>query len=134
MSEIARIVVPWDVQRLSPNRRVHFLARAVLVKAARAAAKLAWLDAGSPFMDGPVEVSLIIRRGRPIDPDNALAGAKSILDQLLTIQHGGCGMVEDDSAKFVRYAPVQFETGREWIGREEVVVVIRSLGTIRGEL
>ena len=133
MNGVVQIAVPWDVQRLSPNTRLHWAFRAARVKQARAATKLAWFDAACPLMNGPVEVSLLIRRGRSIDPDNALAGAKAILDQLLTFKHGGCGMVEDDSAAFVRYAPIQFETGKEWIGREEVVITVTLL-TDTGDL
>lgn len=79
------------------------------------------------MMDGPVEVALLVRRGRVLDPDNALAGAKSVFDQLFTMKHGGCGMLPDDGGRWVRYAPVQFETGKKWVGREEVLVTIRPL-------
>ena len=123
------ITVPFDPMRLSLNQRLHWRARAKLSKLAHQAARVAWICAGSPVIDGPVDVSLIIRRARPIDPINALSGWKSCEDGLFNRRRRGYGVVEDDSAEFVRYAPVVFETGKQWKGREEIVVRVTPRAT-----
>ena len=130
MAEPVVIVVPLDINRLSPNARMHHLERARRTKVARAAARLAWTRAGEPVIAGPVEVSLLVRRERTIDRVNALLGWKAAEDGLCNRRKNGYGVVEDDSAKFVRYGTVEFETGKRWRGREEVVVFIRPLENI----
>lgn len=129
MGEPIVITVPWDPQRLSPNQRMHWSTRADLARKAKIAAVLGWARAGKPVIEGPVDVSLLVRRGRSIDPDNALAGCKSVLDALCNRRRSGEGVVEDDDATRVRYAPVQFEIGKQWRGREEIVVTITPRGT-----
>jgi hypothetical protein len=130
MAEPIVITVSFDPQSLSPNQRIHWRERARRTKAARALALWKWALAKRPVADGPVEVSLLVRRGRLIDPDGALAGCKPILDGLLSQKRNhGDGVTPDDSAAFVRYLPVEFETGREWQGREQVVVTIVPVET-----
>lgn len=122
------ITVPFDPQRLSPNARLHWAERAKRTKSAKELAIWKWHLADRPTIDGPVEVALLVRRGRPIDPDGALSGCKAVLDGLLNRRRNhGDGVVEDDSGEFVRYAPVQFETGTMWKGREEIVVTITRI-------
>lgn len=124
--EAVTITVPWDPARLGANRtrRMLWQERARLTQVAREAAFCAWRAAGRPVIDGKVEVSLLVRRGRVLDPDNALAGCKAVLDQLLCRRRNGAGVVEDDSAAFVDYVSVRFETGARWRLRPEVVVTI----------
>lgn len=122
------LVIPFDPVRLSPNTPLHWRERARRVKRVHEAARLAWLCAGSPVIeDHPVEVSHIIRRGVKMDPDNALAACKNLNDSLLCRNRRRYGVVADDDASRVRYAPVRFETGRRWKGREEVQVTITPL-------
>lgn len=125
-----QIVVPFDPQRLSPNLRLHYHERRRRVKHAREAAKLAWLLAGSPRLNAPALVALTVRRTRRLDPDNALAACKAALDELLSTRDGGCGVLPDDSAAWVSYAPVAFETGDRFRGKAQLVVTL----TPRGEL
>ena len=77
-----RIVVPVDPQKTSPNKRMHWGQLARAKQAARQAAHLSWIAAGKPRMGKPVLVTVVIRRGRSIDPDNALAACKPLIDGL----------------------------------------------------
>jgi hypothetical protein len=81
------------------------------------AATLAWRLAGCPTMTGPVDVSILVRRGRRLDPDNLLASCKSAIDGLF---NGAITPV--DTERWVRYVSWTQETGREWALRPEVVV------------
>lgn len=121
------LTVRFDPHRLSANQRLHWRERAVRARLAGEAARVAWHCAGSPVIDGPVEVLLLVRRGRVIDPDNALGGCKGIIDSLFNSKRNGYGVTPDDSTSYVRWLPIQFETGNQWMGREEVVVTIRPL-------
>lgn len=113
------LTVPFDVGRCSPNRRLHWAARAREVRHARTAATLAWRAAGSPKLAGPVDVSILVRRGRRLDPDNLLASCKGALDGLF------CGAITpDDSEAWIRYVGVRQETGQHWATRPEVVVTV----------
>lgn len=115
------ITVPIDPNRCSPNRyKRNWRAKAAEAKAARTAARLTWLAAGSPTMDRPVEVTLLIRRGRKIDPDNALACCKHLLDGLFND-----AVTPRDTESWVRYVEVRQETGQRWALRPEVVVIVR---------
>jgi hypothetical protein len=129
VADTVTLTVKFDPHRLSANQRIHWRERAKRAKCAKEAARYAWHCAGSPVIDGPVEVSLLVRRGRVIDPDNALGGMKAAIDSLFNASRNGYGVTPDDSAEFVRWLPVQFETGKEWLGREEVLVTIRPLET-----
>lgn len=122
--EPIEIVVPFDPQRLSPNLRLHYLERARRNKRAREAARLGWLQAGRPRMQEPALVTVIVRRPRRIDPDNALAACKSALDELLSPRNNGCGVLPDDSSQWVRYSPVEFETGPRFKGKAQIVVLL----------
>lgn len=120
-----RIVVPFDLHRLAPNTRLHPWVRREAQRNAKQMARFAYIAAGSPTMEGPVVVSLIIRRGRVIDPDAALASCKHLLDGLFCARRNEWGgITPDDSARYITYGPVLQETGTEWKGREEVEVIV----------
>jgi hypothetical protein len=70
-----------------------------------------------------------VRRGRVIDPDNALGGFKACADALFNASRNGYGVTPDDSVHYVTWLPVRFETGDKWVCREEVVVSVRPLET-----
>lgn len=127
---IARLSVPFDVGRLTPNktRGKHWGAVLLLTRRAQLAARCAYLQAGSPIWEGPVTVALTVRRARKLDPDAALSGAKAVLDALFRRRDLGYGVTWDDSARFVEFAPVRQETGMRWRGREEVLVVVTPRG------
>lgn len=118
------LIISFDPMRTSPNRRLHWAVRAKETYCARVATLLAWQQAGSPTIAGRVRVEITIRRGRRMDPDNALACCKPILDQLLTARRTGCGVVQDDSERWVSYEPVRQETSARYAVRPEVVVAI----------
>jgi hypothetical protein len=126
---LVTITVKFDPHRLSANQRIHWRERAKRAKCAKEAARAAWHCAGSPVIDGPVEVSLLVRRGRVIDPDNALGGFKACADALFNASRNGYGVTPDDSVHYVTWLPVRFETGDKWVCREEVVVSVRPLET-----
>ena len=69
--------------------------------------------------DRQVRLTFILRRGRLVDPDNALAACKALIDGL-TDEPGRPALLPDDSASMVEYAPIVFETGKAWRQREEV--------------
>ena len=123
-----QIIVPFDVQRLSPNLRIHYLERAKRVKKAREAARLAWLQAGKPALTQPALVAVTVRRTRRLDPDNALAACKAALDELLSTRNNGCGLLPDDSGQWVTYAPIAQETGDRFRGKAAIVVTLTPRG------
>ena len=121
MNEVIRITVPFDINRCSPNHRLHYLARARLMAAARQAGRLAWMAAGSPQATVPVQVSLVLHRARAIDQGNAWAAAKGAIDGVFVD-----ALTPDDGPKWVTLGSVVQETGRQWKGREECVFVVTA--------
>ncbi len=119
-----RITVKFDPGRCSPNLRLHWADKAARHQAANIAAHCAWHGAGCPTVEGAVTVSLTVRRCRAMDPDNLLAGMKSMLDSLFCRRRHGWGVTEDDSAGFIHYGNICQETGKRWRGREEVEMEI----------
>jgi hypothetical protein len=121
---ILTLLVPFDVQQLSKNQRLHWRERARRVKTAREAARLAWLQAGSPVSEVPLCVALTICRPRALDPTNALSGWYACEDALFNHRANGYGITPDDSARWLSYEPVRFATGARWRGRAEVRVTM----------
>lgn len=116
---VIRLVVPFNLQRCSPNRRLHHMAKARETRAAREAARCAWVAAGSPRLEGKVRVSVIVRRARPLDQANIWAACKGALDGIFVE-----GVTPDDGPEFVELGRVQQEVGKAWKGAEQVVFVI----------
>lgn len=115
------LTVPFDVFRCSPNRyKRNWAAKAREAKAARTTARLVWRAAGEPRMAGPVDVTLVIRRGHKLDHDGALACCKHALDGLFND-----AITPVDTERWVRYVAWTQETGGEWRLRPEVVVTVR---------
>lgn len=122
------LTIPGDPMALSPNRRLHRHARAKLVRTWKGQAAGVWREAGCPRLLPPVEISFTVRRGRPVDYDNAMAALKPVVDAIT--ERGsplGGGMIPDDGPQFVRRIEVAQETGAEWKGREEVVMTVREI-------
>lgn len=114
------IRIGYDVQRVSPNQRLHWAERARRNRVAAAAAVYAWTLAGCPEIHGKAHVDVTIRRGRVMDQDNAVASLKSVLDALCRRRETGCGVLWDDSSKFLELGAVIQETGRRWKDRPEI--------------
>jgi hypothetical protein len=118
----AVLTVPFDIGRLSPNRRLHHLERARLTRQARTTGRLAWLQAGRPQAPARVRVSMLVRRGRECDQQNLWAAAKGVVDGVF------CGaLTPDDSPRWVELGAVTQECGGRWKGREEVVFLVETV-------
>lgn len=85
---------------------------------------LAWEAGGSPRFQEPIEITFHIFRGRRLDPDNALAGLKALIDGLTSRAMQRAGMIPDDSANWVSYAPPRFQTGDRFKYKPFVVVEV----------
>jgi hypothetical protein len=118
-----RLMVPFDIGRLSPNRRAaHWGQDCGARRAARLLAQDAWRKAGSPKAAGKIRLSFLIRRPRSMDPDNLIAVLKPILDGLC------CGqLTPDDGARWVELGSVAQETGRKFALREEVMIEVEEV-------
>lgn len=114
------ITVSCDINRLSPNGRLHWREKASRVKAARTRAYFAWKAADSPRFTTPVTVAIHVQRGRVIDADNALACCKPLIDGIF-----GGNATPDDSAQWVEFLPITFETGDKFRRRETVTFTIQ---------
>lgn len=105
--------------------------KARLVKEWKMRMFLAWQEGGSPTYSEPVRISFVVRRGRKLDPDNALAGLKPIIDGLTARATGTAGLVPDDTGDWISYAPVDFNTGDVWKGHlAHVVLIVEPMSTI----
>ena len=127
MSEPIRIVVKVDPSRTSLNQRLHWRARKQRNDYAKEAARLAYAVAGRPTASGPVRVSVVVRRGRVIDRDNARSGLKAVFDSLFCAKRNGEGITPDDGPQWVHEGPLTFECGAVWRGREEVELLIEEM-------
>lgn len=119
------IVIRWDVARTADNRTRrggHWSQRARVVKMAREAARLAWLNAGSPTASGKVRLSVICRRARQMDTCNIVGGLKPLIDGVFVN-----GMTPDDTPKHLELGSVTQETNKRWKGAEEVEFVIEQM-------
>jgi hypothetical protein len=132
VSRRVELVIPYDIQRCLPNvlERLSFTRNGSFEaqrrkRDSRAMARLAWLQAGRPTLTPPVVVQVIVRRGRVVDPDSALSACKRIFDAVLCAnRNGGEGIVPDDSARYVEYAPVLQTTGKPWAANPVIVLSI----------
>jgi hypothetical protein len=112
--------IHYDPQLLSPNLRLHWRQRAKRTQAAREAARLAWLAAGSPVSDAPVVLHAILRRARRIDDDNAWGCLKALRDGVFTD-----GVTPNDSPAWVSMGTLRQQAEKRWKGREEVIFIIQ---------
>lgn len=130
MSEPLTIVVAWNAGRSAPNclRRMCWQARKRVADEAKAAATIAWRQAGSPMGTEPVAVAVTIRRGRELDPDNAIAALRDIINALFVGR-----ITPDDTSAWMELVVVRQETGKEWKAAPEVVfrVFPRETATAR---
>lgn len=117
----AVITVPFDCARTSLNQRLHWRERANRNRAAKEAARLAWHTAGCPRAPGKVQVGITVRRGRGLDPDNALSGCKPVIDSLFKQ-----AITPDDSRRWVSFRPVEQEIGKRWREAPEIVFEVEG--------
>src|SRR3972149_3070616 len=77
-TRVIRIVVPFDINLTNPNRMqsLHWRGRRQREARGKYLATMAWMAAGKPTASRAVGVTLIVRRGRRLDDDNAVGGAK----------------------------------------------------------
>ena len=128
---VLEIEVPWDVARSSMNRRVHHMARARLNRRAMEAATLAYRQAGSPELpdEAVAAVTYVARRGRRMDHENVINGAKPIIDALCRRRRNGHGVLLDDDDRHLSIDGVFLETGRQYKGRESLLLRFRIIET-----
>jgi isopropylmalate/homocitrate/citramalate synthase len=130
MSEPIRVVVPFDINRCSPNKRhsrdgtrdTH--ARRAQKNALIDAARWAWKAAGRPQAAGPVTYRVLVRRSAAIEDDNAIAACKAARDALFCgkrFADDGGAITPNDTAAWVRFERLEQEVKRAFKGREEVV-------------
>jgi len=117
------VLVQYDIQKLSPNQRIHWRERAKRAKTAKFCADAAWRTAGRPSFDGPIWYSLIVYRGRVVDQDNAVAACKSILDALFKGR-----VVPDDSERWAKLKSVEQMSSKAWNKCEAVSVIFWPRG------
>lgn len=85
-------------------------------------AREAWVLGGRPTVEHPVGVEYHIYRGRVLDRDGATAGLSRLRDALFVD-----AITPSDSDTWIAQEKIHWETGQEWKGREEVVVVVVPL-------
>lgn len=117
-----RVIVWFNLVRLTASRRYNPLARWRTQKQSAMAATLAYRQIGCPESPGRIRVCYELRGPRRMDPDNVIGAAKYILDALCNRTRNGFGFTPNDSDRYVTIGPVLFDTGQKWKGRENVVV------------
>ncbi len=115
-----RIIVPVDPQQASPNKRGHWAKLAKVKHHHKETAALCWMAAGRPRSRESVHVEVIIRRGRFIDQDNALACCKALIDGLFKD-----AITPDDSPTWVKSYTIRQEVGSQWKQHPEVEFIAR---------
>lgn len=123
------VVLGDPLSQISVNRMrrfAHWAQRSKLVKVWRARAAICWMLARERPFTGKVKVTYTVCRPRRLDPDKALAGLAPLIDGM-SHPPVGYGVIPDDSSEWVEYAPVEWLTGNEWKGKEEVRVHVEEI-------
>lgn len=120
--ELCRIIIPVDVNEANPNRIKKLRDRMRIKRLHQDAARWCWVKAGKPMSDGKVKVSVIIRRARKLDPDNAIASLKHVIDGLFKD-----AVTKDDSDKFIELGLVSQETDAKYKNSPEVEFVVECV-------
>lgn len=115
--------IAGDCAELSLNKRLFYLKRARLNRKWRETASLLYRSNGHGEFAGKVRVSFVLRRGRRLDPHNAMStGAiKAVLDGLVD-----AGMVPDDTDQYLEIGSVRQETAKEYRHFPELLVQIEE--------
>lgn len=115
------ITIEYDVNRCSQNKREHWRGRAKTHAAARTAARLAWMAAGSPRLSTqPVILDIVVRRAHWLDYFNIHGACKPLIDGIFND-----GITRDDSHKYLLPGSITQEISKEHKGREQVVFRVR---------
>lgn len=135
--EFCRITVEFDLWRTSPNRRIakdpkrDAGAKRAEKNALITAARWAWKLAGRPKAAGRCRYSLLIRRGKRFESDNAWSAAKALRDSLfcgLRFADDGGAITPNDGDTWLEMGELQWETGKAWgRNREQIVVIVETL-------
>lgn len=97
-----------DPHDLCANQRIHWSRRASRTKEAKAAARSAWVRAGSPKANGVVRYRLHVCRPRVIDEGAVVEGCKAVIDGIFRD-----GLTVDDSAKYCILDGIEQVTGKD---------------------
>jgi len=117
------LVVSGDVNEGSPNKRLHWAARAALDQRWQEKAAVAWLMANPPPFTGKAQISFVIYRGRELDHCNVLGSRclKALID-------GFKGRAfEDDSPRYLRWGKVRQVTGKEYRDQPAIEIIIEEV-------
>lgn len=120
--EIARIIIPVDVNEASPNRPKKRAEANRIRGEHNNIARRAWVEAGRPMVDGKVRVNIVIRRARAIDPFNAMACLKHVIDGVFRD-----ALTVDDSEKFIEIGTLEQITAPEYKGACSVEFIVESI-------
>lgn len=78
----------------------------------KAKAYAAWCDYGHPVYAEKIRVTLTVARNKVVDPDNALAAYKKVIDGMVDKTRPVTErLVPDDGRTWLEFAPVLFSTG-----------------------
>lgn len=122
MAELCRLIVPVDVNQMNPNRRGKLRDWIRTKTAHKKAAWGVWVQAGKPKAQTPVIVSVIVRRGKQLDEDNARASLKAVFDGLFKK-----AITPDDSPAWVKLGTLTQEIDKRWKYAAEVEIVVMEV-------
>lgn len=120
----AILVVPGDINNLSPNKRLCWQQSGPMKGRWRKAACAAAEGLNWPRVPRKVRLDWVVRRSRALDAANVHgSGAlKACEDGLVD-----AGIVPDDTLQYVEWGIVRQETGAEWKQKPELQVTITVL-------
>jgi hypothetical protein len=133
---IAEFTIERDLALASKNRaqRYAYSGNRKEIGGQKTMAKLVaiagWRDAGSPgfYNEGPVEIELEVRRARALDSANVVHAWAPYQDALFCRKREGEGITPDDSPQWIPQPPrIRWTVGREWKGKEEIVVRVYTV-------
>jgi hypothetical protein len=118
-----RFILKRDIADLSPNRRLHWRQRHAREAAWKLLAAHAWAEAGSPWVGEKVRITFTTRRGRLLDPGNAVRSLA-----LTGIENGLKGKAfPDDSARHIEYGSLVQEAAACYRHAPEVEVLVEEV-------
>ncbi len=123
--ELCRIIVPVDVNDANPNRIRNLRQRMSVTRLHRDTARLCWLRAGKPTSSKPVEIDIIVRRGRRLDQLNIWAAMKHIVDGIFVK-----ALTPDDSEKWLTPGKIEQQIERRFTYTPEVEIIVK-VGAIK---
>ena len=122
MKEVCRLVIPVDINLANPNRigSLHWSKQRKIKSDLALVARSVWTKAGRPRANGQVSISVIIRRARRLDEDNAWSSLKSCIDAIFND-----GITPNDSPKWVTLNhPLHQDISPSYKGKESVEFLV----------